>query len=169
MTLAGGTLASATVVAGDVFNVTVSSTLQAVTLQSSSVNVTAGKLSLTSGGSSTGASFSISSGAILGFDGSYSLDSTSSVTGAGTGEFGSGTVNFQTNQTNYNVTRPDRGRRHGHLRHRQHRQRHVERGWRRSHLNAGSVAAVGTVAVGNGTLNFSTDYSGHDHHTQPDE
>ena len=80
--------------------------MQDVILENSSVNVTSGKLSLTGGGSSTGSSFSISSGATLGFDSACSLNSTSSVTGAGTSEFGSGAVNFQTNQTAYNVTGP---------------------------------------------------------------
>ena len=81
VTLAGATLANATIAAGTALNATASSILQDVSLQSSSVTVTAGKLSLTSGGSSTGSSFSIGSGATLGFDGAYALDSTSSVTG----------------------------------------------------------------------------------------
>ena len=67
------------------------------------VNVNSGTLSLTGGGSSTGASFSVSSGATLGFDSSYSIDAASTVSGAGTGEFGAGTFS-RTAGSVYDVT-----------------------------------------------------------------
>src|SRR5207302_1262794 len=58
---------------------------------SNTVNALSGKLALTGGGTSTGGSFSASSGATLGFDSSYTLNNTP-VSGAGIGEFGAGTL-----------------------------------------------------------------------------
>jgi hypothetical protein len=78
-------------------NVTASSTMQAATV-AGTVDVTASKLSLTGNSSSIGGNFSVSSGATLGFDGN------SSISGNGTAEFGSGTVNCPTDGTPYDVT-----------------------------------------------------------------
>jgi hypothetical protein len=56
------------------------------------VNVTSGTLKMSGGGSGTGGTYTVSAGATLGFDGSFTLNATTTVSGAGTGEFGSGTV-----------------------------------------------------------------------------
>ena len=89
------------------------------------VDVTTGELDLHGGGASTGGGYTAESGATLGFSGTYTLDASSSITGAGTVGFGISSGVATIFPTDGNVT------------------------------IAGSYNVKGTTFIGSATVNFN--------------